>query len=377
MTLAVLLLACPRAPAERAVDDLPEQATAAVAVDPTAVLEASAATDDPGARARALALLVAAVGAEPWGERGLRDESDWVVRAVVDALGARSDARARALLEGLATDGGADPYVRGLAALRAPGTASATAMSAAWPAEAEAWRVAPLALAAVRLGDEAARPALEGALATGELPLDLEFLEELGRSGDAGVARALGVAQDRVEEELVLPVAAARLVLGDATAEQVFRKALGDADEERRLEALDFLVEIDHPAATALLHKASSAGPDLVREYAGLALAARSGTDSEVFERAFAQPDRELRALAVHFAGVAGTGGLGGRRTGRAVERVVLAGLDDADAAVRAEAARAVAGLRLAEGVAGLGPLLGDEVEPVRIEAAGGLLALR
>jgi HEAT repeat protein len=173
---------------------------------------------------------------------------------------------------------------------------------------------------------------------------------------------------------MVLPVAAARLMLGDASAEQPLRKALGDADEERRLEAIDFLVELDHPAATALLHKASTSGPDLASSYAEVALAAREGTDADVFERAYASPDRELRALAVRFAAEAATGGAS-RRQAKTAEKLVLQAFGDPDPGVRSAAARAAAALGLASATAPLTTLLADEIEPVRIEAAGALLA--
>src|SRR5262249_36766982 len=143
----------------------------------------------------------------------------------------------------------------------------------------EAWRVAPLALAAVRLGDEGARATLNQALETGELALDLAFLDEIGSSHDASLLPALAKAHDRVGEEMVLPVASARLRLGDESAEQPLRKALGDSDEERRLEALDFVADLDLPAAETLLHRASEQGPELVTAYANLALAAQSGDD--------------------------------------------------------------------------------------------------
>jgi len=171
-------------------------------------------------------------------------------------------------------------------------------------------------------------------------------------------------------------MAAARLMLGDASAEQPLRKALGDADEERRLEALDFLVGVDHPAALALLHKASASGPELVTWYADLALAARSGTDAELFEKAYATDDREVRELAVRFAGRAGATAGNGRRASKTIERVVLEGLADPDAAVRTEAAKAAGDLRLSASSGALSTLLGDDVEPVRIEAAGALLEL-
>lgn len=366
---------CPKGTPESVVDQLPEQVDAVGSTDPLAALSAGADSMDPGPRGRALALLITNVGPEPWGPRALLDPSDWVRRGAIEALGRRGDPVSRTLLEGVAADTRADPYLRGLAAMRAPGPASAGAITVALAAEHEAWRVAPLALAAVQLGDEAARAPLVASVASGELPLDLEFLLELGRSGEATLVGALEQAQERVEDEMVLPVASARLTLGDATAEQVFRKALAADDEEQRLEALDFLVEVDHPAATTLLRRASTDGPELVTWYADLALASREG-NPDVFARAYAEPDREVRALAVRFAGRA-LAGSPVRRTGKIASEVVVEGMADVDTAVRIEACQAAARLRLAAADGPAERLLSNEVELVRIEAAATLLALR
>ncbi|MEQ1502665.1 MAG: hypothetical protein ABMB14_10560 [Myxococcota bacterium] len=376
---SLVLAGCPKG--RSAVGDpvLPEQVDPVVAQAPLAVLAAGADSLDPGPRGRALALLIEAAGADPWGRRAVVDPSDWVLRQGIDALGRRADPASRALLEQLAADPEGDPYARGLAAIRAPGPASSEAVTRALATEHEAWRIVPLALAAVRLGDAQATAALESSIATGEIPLDVAFVAELGRVTDpavtAGLVRALEAAQDRVEDELELPVAAARLMLGDLAGEQVLRKALADDDEERRLEAVDYLVELSDPASTALLRRASADGPDLVTWYADLALAARGAGDPGVFERAAAEADREVRAFAVKFAGLA-AGGTDSRRVGKTAAKVVVAGLADPDAAVRVAACRAVAALRLADGRSGAEALLADESELVRIEAAGAVVAL-
>lgn len=374
LAAALTLAGCPKGRSGAVDPTLPEQVVTVAADTPLVQLEAGAGSLDPGPRARALALLVANSGPEPWARRALLDPSGWVRRATIEELGRRSDPESRALLEGVAADRDADPYLRGLAAMRAPGPTSAKSMEEALTTEREAWRIAPLALAAVRLGDGAAQPALLSALSTGELPLDLEFMVEVGRSGDPAVAGALETAQGRAEEELVLPIASARLMLGDASGEQELRKALAEDDEERRLEALDYLVELDHPAATALLRRASALGPELVTWYADLALAARNGNDSELFAKAYADPDRELRALAVRFAGRAAAAG--GRRVDKSAAKVVVEALSDPDTAVRVEACHAAAALHLAEARPAAEQLLTDEVEIVRIEASGALLAL-
>jgi HEAT repeat protein len=372
--MLVALLGCPKSGStlEGALPD--EASETSSATDPLTVLTESATSEDPSPRARALALLLEQEGPGRWGQQALADESDWVRRAAIEALARRSDPDSRALLEGLVADPQVDPYLRGLAALRAPGPASAEAIRAALEQEREAWRVAPLALAAVRLGDEAARARLVRALESGELPLEIEFMHEIGQTGDASLVPALVHAQERVEEELVLPIASARLMLGDAAGEQALRTALSEDDEERRLEALDYLVELDHPAATTLLRRASSLGPDLVTWYADLALAARTDTNGQVFEKAFAEPDRELRSLAVRFAGEAL--GAPSKRAEKGAQKVLTQALSDPDAWVRAGACRAAAELGMTDTRTAMEALLGDEVELVRVEASGALLAM-
>lgn len=376
MSLALLaLLGCPK-PSDAldpALSDTPELPTAG-SDDPLGVLEHLAGSEDPSSRARALSLLLTEGDAAKWGPIAMRDESDWVRRAAIEALAARNTPEGRALLEALAADPAADPYLRGLAAMRAPGEASATAIRSALAAEREAWRVAPLALAAVRLGDTEARETLDRALRSGQLPLEIEFFQEIGRTGDTALLPALTAAQATAEEELVFPIAAARLMLGDASGESALRTALDEPDEELKLEVLDYLVLVDHPASVALLRRASSSGPDLVTWYADLALAERTGTDSGVFEKAFASPDRELRALAVRFAGLALD--TENKRTKRQALAVVSSGLADPDPAVRAESCRAVAASGLAEARPAAERLLQDDIDMVRVEASGAVLAL-
>ncbi|MEQ1566374.1 MAG: hypothetical protein ABMA64_12105 [Myxococcota bacterium] len=369
-------LGCPKSSTFEIDPALPETGDSVQRLEPLSLLEQSAGSLDPAPRARALALLVEN-GDDPdhWGQRALLDPSDWVRRAGIEALGRRGDAPSRALLERAAADSEGDPYLRAMAAMAAPGPTASAAMADALTRERQSWRVAPLALAAVRLGDGSARPALEQALAQGELPLDLPFLREVGRSEERSLVTALARAQGRVEDELALPLASARLMLGDADAEATLRQAVTAPDEERQLEALDVLVDLDLPTALALVKRASEGPPGLVRWYAELALAAHGDGDTGVFERAYREPDREVRALAVEFAGRAAAGGT--RRADKRAGQVVLAGLSDPDTTVRVTACRAASALRLGAAATAAQGLLTDEAEIVRIEASGALLSLR
>jgi len=338
---------------------------------PLSVLEAEVRSSDPGTRARAIPLLVEHVGSG-WGPVALADPSEWVQRQGVEALAARDDDESRTLLLGCAADRRIDPYVRGAAALHAGGDEAADLMREALRRESQGWRIAPLALALLRLGDASARDPLAESLAAGELALEVEFVLDVGASGDALLVPALQTAEQRVEPELVLPVAAARLMLGDAAGEHALRKAISEGEYERQLEAIDYLARIDHPAADTLLRRATTGAPEIVTWYARLVLAARAG-DADPFVAAFHEDDPEIRALA---ATVVRSSPWDAARVERSLGRALGELLDDADPTVRAEAARSAGELSLEELLAGVAALLDDRVPRVRTEAAGAMLAL-
>ena len=175
-----------------------------------------------------------------------------------------------------------------------------------------------------------------------------------------------------MEPELVLPIASARLMLGDAAAEHALREAVEQGDVGRRLEAVDYLVWIDHPAADALLRRAVAEGPDTVTWYAKLALAARAG-DDETFVAAFADPDPEVRAFAATLMRSPMRDVTG---PSRSLEKALEDALGDLDPTVRAEAARSAGELGLGGLRPGVAALQEDRAPRVRIEAAGALLAL-
>lgn len=338
-------------------------------------MEGAASGLEPTPRARALGLLVArspSPAGGPWGPRALWDPSPWVQRAGVLALGQRlPETESAALLEGFVARGDVDPYVRSKAAMLLGTDAAATLVSAAWRSEHEAWRVAPLALAAAVLGDPDAVGALGDALAAGEIGLEVDFLRDVGQSGLTDLLPALRASAAHVEEELALPVAAAQLALGDAAGEQALRKALADPDEELRLEALDYVSRLDHEAAEALLRKARAHGPDLVRWYADLALASRHGDALELLDTAILEADPEIRALAVRFAAEAYARALGSKRTAKGVRKVLHHALGDPDPSVRVAALRAMSELGLDGEDALVDANLRHGQEAVRIEAAG------
>jgi len=368
----------PAIPTEVAVIEVPT---------PLQVLDEGAASLEPSTRGQALAHLVAtdpAPGAAGWAQRGLHDPEPWVQRQVVEALAARlEEPETVQVLEGYVARDGIDPYVRGLAAIRLGEhghTEVAEVVGAAWRAEVAPWRRAPLALAAARLGDEEALAPLSRALSRGEIALEVDFVLEVGRSGLVGLVPALQEGAEWVEPELSLPFDAARLALGDLTAETDFRRALSSPEIEERLEALDYLSRLRGPSAGDLLRRARL-GPDVERWYASLALAARGEADPDLFERAMESEDREVRALAVRFAGTAEEAGGAGRirKLRRGTRAAVRAGLADEDPVVRRAAIEALLPLGLEGEEPWLDAALLDDDLATRVAAAGTIrrLAMR
>jgi hypothetical protein len=283
------------------------------------------------------------------------------------------DPIAQPLLEGfVAAD--ADPYVRGLAgvalALGGGSDPAREALSAAYKGEPERWRAAPLALGALTLGDSAAQELLSAALASGDLALEVDMVLAVGNSGQPHMIEALRTGATHIEPEMELPYAAARIALGDSSAEQVLRKAVSGPEIERRLEALDYLVDLQDPASTALLRKARAVGPELATWYADLALAARGSGRVDTFAKAMEEPDREIRALAARHAADAVLHSESRRasRTGRNVLRSAL--LDEAPD-VRIEGLRALARIGIRGETEEVAMNLEHPSAAVRLEAAG------
>jgi HEAT repeat protein len=365
---AALLAGCPRpAPPAPAIDDAGLVDAAPEAGDPSSVVRRARASESDDLRARAWSVPTTDAPAAELAE-GLADPSPWVQLAVVRALPATGGEEALRRTAGSAS---VDPYVRAEAALALGGDAGRSALGDGW-AEAPMPARLPLAFAALRLGDEAARPVVEGLLSAGELPLEPAFFLALSSRPDPGLAAALATGQARVEEELASTAAAARMRLGDDGAADLLRKGLGAPDEEQRLEILDLLVDVPGPAADALLGRARQDASAFVATYADLALLAREGRESAAFLRASESADWELRQLAVRFAARAA----GGSAPGRTLEKVVRAGLIDRSSPVRAEAADAVGRLRLSDAADALRPLLADPSPDVALAAARALLLL-
>jgi len=350
---------------------------------PVDVLMAGANELDPTPRGRSLNLLIRA-SAEPaggqWGPRGLYDPNPWVQRQAVEALAARlPETESAQALEAFIERADVDPYVRGTAGLRLARigrTQGLPTLTAAWQGEPEPWRRAPLAAAALAMGDTSALAPLSAVLASGDLPLEVDFVLDLGRAGLLDVVPALREGEKVIEEELRLPYAAARIALGDPSGEGALRRALSSDIVELRLEALDYLTRMREPAATALLRKARSNDSELVRWYAQLALVSRSQVDVDRLSAGYASEDLEVRVMAVRFAGELGIAESLSKRDERVAREVVRLALNADEPTLREAALRALLDLGLDGEEEVLQRNLGNEYLAVRVEAAGALLLL-
>jgi HEAT repeat protein len=385
--LACFALGACAHPAAAPAPAAPPTASSIVGLDRAqATLERGARDLDVAIRCRALALLILTSpepGGGPWGPRALWDPSAWVEKRGVEALSARiAEPETKALLRDLAKRQTADPYARGAAGMRLALAGDKTVLPelvTAYETEPQAWRAAPLALAAATMGDPGAMPVLDRALRAGELPLELGFVADIGHSRLQALVPALVEATTQVEEPLVLPLAAALVELGSPTGESIFHQALSSADPEERLEAIDFLVELQAPAAAPLLRRASHGGSDLVRQYAAFALLVQGeGSVAAVATAATDDPDREVRSLAVRCLGKAlADGAAMHARDQRIAHKALRQALADPEDVVLTEALQALAQTRDPDDLALVAGLLDAEALALQVEAAGAFLSIR
>ena len=386
LALAVPLMGCPRHTAGPAVDAA-APTTGSLHPAAWAALESATSDLDPAVRARALALLVRHSpdpGGGDWAPRGLFDPSSWVQHAVIDALAQRAaDPAAAAHLAELAAREGLDPYVRCDAALElarrsGPDPALLAVTRQAEAAAGAPWRAAPCALAAGALGDTDADARLAEILREGELPFDIAFVADVGRSGSDALIPALAEAADLVEEPLRPAIGAALLHLGSPRGEAVLREGLSAPHPQPQLEALDYLADLDHPDSTDALRRAASTVKGEARVYAQLILLGRGDGGFTLAEEAAISDDREVRGWAMRFAGEAVTHARRtepDRRLEKVATRLLQQGAADLDDPVREAAAVAMAALPAAQVAPTLEGLLTDDNARVRIEAAGALLS--
>lgn len=382
--LALVMAAC--APKRVAWSDptLPESSADITVVAPIGVLAEGASSDEPSVRARALDLLIRTgptADHEGVATRALWDPDAWVQQEAVRALADRMDeTTAVSLLEAFVrrTDALADPYAKGAAAVRlasAGHLGTRDALHQAWTQERAPWRAAPVQLGALMMGDEEALAPLAAALANGDIALETGFLLDVGRSGQSGLAPALAEGADWIEDEVMLPYAIARLMLGDDSGARPLEQALNGDDPLVALEALDYLVELDHDKVIGLVRKARTGGTDLSQAYARMALAARGEEKTDIFLEAMTSLDPEIRAIAARLSVRAATNPDLDRKADRVARRVLETTLTDESIQVRLAALRAATRVGVLLPEPPVRAHLADELLAVRVEAAGALLA--
>jgi HEAT repeat protein len=337
-----------------------------------AVLQEGAESLEVPARRRALDLLIALSNPEEsraWSARGLWDPSPHVQRTTTAALQARlPEPDSLAALQGFIRRDGVDSYTR---------CAAASGLARIGDAY-EPWQQAPCALAVAQMASgaqaAAARAQLSEILATGELPLELGFVDDLGQSALPGLGGELVGVLDILEPELQLSVASAALRLGEDAAGDWFRRALSDEDIELQLEAIDLLLTQPPETGASLLRRAG--GP--VKTTARLALIELGEGGPEPAIEALLALDREVRAEATRAIGgwLEHHGEDGPRRMVRLSQIALVEALQDPEDMVRLEALRALGSVGRAEDAGAIAPLLEADALLLRIEAAGALLAL-
>ncbi len=370
---AALLSGCPKqATFDLSIPDAPSVISAQPADQ---VLVDASQGSGPSIRSRAIALGIAVHEADraTWAGRGSYDPDGWVQSQTVDAMAPYAEEPAmRGVLAQLATRDSADAYARSHAAVVLAQTGGddtvRDALSAAVTQSRDPWNRSALALGAMALGDTTHTGSLTDAVARGDIALELTFIQDLGHTGNPSVLEALVAASDRVEEELVLAVAAARMLLGDDAGRSLLITATNDDDPLVQLAVIDTVLDI--PGNKPVLKAAMRSRDAIAGEYAALAWDAVRDRVSDRFPRALESDDPELRLAALDLLGRTSSN----PDLARDLARRAL--LDDVPR-VRAAAARRLGelGLQAAAGdTERLQVLLSDEDILVRVEAAGALL---
>ncbi len=349
---------------------------------PRGVLAQGSEALDVSVRQQALGQLVRH-SADPaggsWAARALYDPSIYVQRRAIEALGGRLEEPAAAdlLLEVVGRDG-VEPYTRGLAGrlLAAHGDHRALPpLQTALAAAEEDWQRAPLALAAAMLGDADALSQLQQSLRRGEFPLEVDFFLALGTCGLGGLAEPLAAGARRLEEDLVLPAAAALLQLGSDAGPALFRATLSGGDLELQLQALDFLAPVAGPEADDLIQKARLTGGTTVSTYAGLVQLARGeGSPRDALEHSRGL-DREDRQQAIWALGHYLATSAEPRQEAQVRDRLRQA-LGDVELMVVHQAIRALARSGTADDLPALEELMQQEFVGVRVAAASAALEI-
>lgn len=372
------LLGCPRAVAPPALPaPAPPVGQGVAEVQVRAVLEAGAADLDVDTRRRALAVLIRrdpAPGGGEWGPRGAAETDLFVLRAVADALADRlPEPRAAELLRRIAESPAAHPLARGHAAWRLVRAAPAaeTGWAAALAAATPGWDALGLHLAAAAGGHAPSAAALADHLRSGELPLDLGFLRDLGAAPPPGAADALREGLLRLEPELRPAGLVALYAVSPGDSAVGLVAAVRGGDEETALDVLERVDELEDALAVPIL-RAGRAGTPAVRAAAGLRLVGRGLEAPAAALRALSGQDAELRTLAARALGGWLSRAPGGDERVREALRAATAAEDPG---LQLAAVQALAVAPAAADLDALRARLDDESLLLRVVACEALLA--
>jgi len=382
LTLAVSLFGCHHGP-PRLDLQLPEAQGSVEARSALEVLQTAAGSDEPSLRGPALSALLSSGPADElqsWATVCAYDPSASVRGRCVAALGGRDDLDAQGILTAWLASDTLDPVLRGHAGLRLAELgkpAGGDALSVAWHSEHRPFRRLPLALAALALGDTTALSTVRRDLASGEVPMDLRWLEAVGDARVDGLVDALSDAMADVEPELELPLAQVLAWQGAPRGFALLRRAALSDDEDRAMEALDALVLVQNKGATGILKRVAHTSKGLPRDYARMALPSR-GLGDVASLVAGAQTDSiERRLIAVGLAGRTWSAQQATARAKGAALAVLTAGVTDEASSVRERTLRSLHGQLPAPLRAIVQERLTDEDSGVRVAAAAVLFAQR
>ena len=358
-----------------------------------AVLEELAGSVDVTNRRLSARVLVAhrpEEGGGEWGVRFLHDPSPYVRRAAMEALAQRversSDEVARGLLlESLGREE-LNAYTVGHLAhlLRGQlGDEQLQLLNDRWRNTPYSDEVAPLALGPAESGDAEALEALKGALAAGDLPLELTLFRDLGESG-LPLGEALQEGVDRLEEELRAPAMIAAVELGHEDGERWLERALSNSSTpDEHLELLELLLDLEPSALDGaklrlLKHAYSTASP-ATRAYCEVALL---DVDERSVERVLEQTasmDRDLSLFAYKLLGRwwERRGGEATRTQQGALHDALVVAFNGGQLAAQLQAVEVLGLYALPNDVSRLKELLEAEDSLLRGLAAEALLRLR
>jgi len=351
--------------------------------DKWGVLEQASGLLDVSVRQRASFLLIRYWPEEAggkWSHRGLFDPSPYVQRRSVEALSERRhEAASIALLNQVVEREQLDPYTRGKAALALSEEGNKEGLPAlkrALSLPAHHSSLAPLALAAAAMGDEAAAAQLLSFLEKGDFPLEVDFFLDCGSVKLEGLAGALETGIPLLEEELHLPIAHSLVRLGSKSGTGIFEDALSSENVELQHEALDFLESLDVPQSESLLKKARRSASPSASTHAELLMTSRAPHFPGAAIDALQSEDRELRQLAFQSLVSWLMRNPGQKKALVPLREAAINALSDLEPSVQEEALLLLGAVGRKREYAHIEPFLRSENPRLRVEAAGAILQI-